>query len=290
MGQEGLPAGLAALHEANIPGYLFPESAARSLGAMWRQKERERYPVGKLVALDVDDDAVRAAIGRARKSGALKLSEADALHVLEAYGIPVSPWTFAATLDEVASKAPRLGFPLAVKIVSPDIIHKTEYGAVRLDIEDAEDLEGSVTSMLEQVRGRFDTATPPRIEGFLLQRMAPSGREIIIGLNRMPTMGPMVLFGLGGIYVEALADVALRICPITDVDAHQMIRDVKMFKLLEGFRGEAPRDLGALEDALLRISQLAIRHPEIAEMDINPILSLADGAVAVDARIQLAST
>jgi acyl-CoA synthetase (NDP forming) len=257
---------------------------------MWRQKERERYAVGKLVALDVDDDAVHAAIERTRKTGALKLSEADALHVLEAYGIPVSPWIFAVTLAEAASKAPQLGFPLAVKIVSPDIIHKTEYGAVRLDIEDAEELEGSVTSMLEEVRGHFDAATPPRIEGFLLQRMAPSGREIIVGLNQMPSMGPMVLFGLGGIYVEALADVALRICPITDVDAHQMIRDVKMFKLLEGFRGEAPRDLDALEDALLRVSQLATRHPEIAEMDINPILSLADGAVAVDARIQLAST
>jgi len=285
MGQEGLPAGLATLHEAHIPAFLFPESAARALGVMWRQKERQGRPRGKLIECTGDDDAVRIAIERTRAAGALKLSEADALRVLEAYRIPVTPWRFVDEND-APSAAAELGFPLALKIVSPEIMHKTDYGAVRLDIESPEELEAAIPQMLEEVRRHFENE-PPRIDGLLLQRMAPKGQEIIIGLNRVPGVGPMVLFGLGGIYVEALADVALRLCPITDVDADQMIRDVKMIKLLEGFRGAPPHDLGALVDTLLRVSQLATRHPEIAEMDINPLISLEDGAVAVDARIQL---
>jgi acyl-CoA synthetase (NDP forming) len=285
MGQEGLPAGLATLHAANIPAFLFPESAARALGIMWRQKQRQGRPRGKLIELDADDDAVRTAIERTRVAGALKLSEADALRVLEAYRIPVTPWRLVEENDAV-SAATELGFPLALKIVCPEIIHKTEYGAVRLDIESPEELDAAILQMLEDVGRHFDDE-PPKIDGLLLQRMAPKGQEIIIGLNRMPDVGTMVLFGLGGIYVEALADVTLRLCPITDVDADQMIRDVKLIKLLEGFRGAPPRDLGALVETLLRISQLAMRHPEIAEMDINPLLSLADGALAVDARIQL---
>jgi acetyltransferase len=286
MGQEGLPAGLATLHAADIPAYLFPESAARSLAVLWQQKQRQRQRRGKLVELECDDDAVRAAIERTRAAGALKLSEADALRVLEAYRIPVTPWILAAE-NEVSIKAAELRFPLAAKIVSPDIIHKTELGAVRLDIGSADELESAIEPMLASIRRHFGEK-PARIDGVLLQQMAPKGREIIIGLNRIPGVGPMVLFGLGGIFVEAIADVALRMCPITDVDARQMIRDVKMSKLLESFRGQAPRDLDALTDSLLRVSQLAMRHPEIEEMDINPLVSLADGAVAVDARIQLA--
>jgi len=285
MGQEGLPAGLATLHEADIPTFLFPESAARALGVMWRQKERQGRPRGKLVECTGEDDAVRTAIERTRAAGAVKLSEADALRVLEAYRIPVTPWRLVDEND-APSAAAELGFPLAIKIVSPEIVHKTDYGAARLDIENTEELEAAIPQMLEEVCRHFEGESP-KIDGLLLQRMAPKGQEIIIGLNRMAGVGPMVLFGLGGIYVEALADVALRLCPITDVDADQMIHDVKMIKLLEGLRGAPPRDLQALADALLHVSQLAMRHPQIAEMDINPLISLEDGAVAVDARIQL---
>jgi len=117
--------------------------------------------------------------------------------------------------------------------------------------------------------------------------MAPAGRETIVGLTRIPRVGPMVMFGLGGVYVEVLRDVQFRLAPLLDVDAHRMIRDVRMYGLLEGVRGEPPRDRAALEEALLRVSQLAVRHPRIAEMDINPLLALAEGAVAVDARFQV---
>jgi len=125
------------------------------------------------------------------------------------------------------------------------------------------------------------------IEGVLVQRMAPAGRETIVGMTRMPRAGPLVMFGLGGVYVEVLRDVVLRLGPLRDTDAHEMIREVKTYRLLEGVRGEPARDLKALVDALLRVSQLSQRHPRITELDINPLLALERGAIAVDARVQV---
>jgi acetyl coenzyme A synthetase (ADP forming)-like protein len=284
MGQEGLPAGLATLHQARVPAYLFPESAARAFGAMWRQVKWQTHPLGERVSFEVDESAVTEAIARARARGELKLSEPDALRVLEAYGIPVMPWTYIEGTEEPARAASAIGYPLAIKVVSPQIVHKTEMGAVALGIESEAELLETVPRMLSEVRGRAKVA----IEGLLLQRMAPKGRETIVGLTRVPRVGPMVMFGLGGIYVEALRDVSLRMCPITDADADVMIREVKMHRLLDAIRGEPARDTGALVDALLRLSQLALAHPEIAEMDVNPLISLERGAVAVDSRIQLA--
>jgi len=295
MGQEGLPAGLATLHQARVPAYLFPESAARALAAMWRQSKWQAHPLGKRVTFEVDDGSVAEAIARTRERGELKLSEADALRVLEAYRIPVTPWNFVQGGDAVklreesARAAEGLGYPLAIKVVSPQIVHKTELGAVVLGIADQAELAETVPRVLSEVSRRFEGSTKLRVEGLLLQRMAPRGRETIVGLTRVPRVGPMVMFGLGGIYVEALRDVALRMCPITDADAEVMIREVKMHRLLDAIRGEPARDIGALVDALLRLSQLALAHPEIAEMDVNPLVSLERGALAVDARIQLAA-
>jgi acetyltransferase len=284
MGQEGLPAGLATLHQARVPAYLFPESAARALAAMWRQSKWQAHPLGKQQTFEVDDGAVKDAIARTRARGELKLSEPDALRVLEAYGIPVPPWTFVRGTEEPSRAAETIGYPLAIKVVSPQIIHKTELGAVVLGIESEAELVETVPRVLSEVSRRAKV----EIEGLLLQRMASKGRETIVGLTRVPRVGPMVMFGLGGIYVEAIRDVALRMCPITDADAEAMIREVKMRRLLDAIRGEPARDTGALVDALLRLSQLALAHPEIAEMDVNPLISLERGAMAVDSRIQLA--
>jgi acetyl coenzyme A synthetase (ADP forming)-like protein len=284
MGQEGLPAGLATLHQARVPAYLFPESAARALAAMWQQTKWQAHPLGERATFEVDDAAVQAAIARTREKGELKLSEPDALRVLEAYGIPVTPWTFIQRTEESARAAETIGYPLAIKVVSPQILHKTEFGAVVLGIKSEAELVERVPRVLSDVSRRAKV----EIEGLLLQRMAPEGRETIVGLTRVPRVGPMVMFGLGGIYVEALRDVSLRMCPITDADAEVMIREVKMHRLLDAIRGEPARDTGALVDALLRLSQLALAHPEIAEMDVNPLVSLEHGALAVDARIQLA--
>lgn len=306
MGRQGLPAGLAQLHQAKVPGYLFPESAARALGAMWRYAGGRTRTAGRTVTYATDDATVSTIIDRTLGDGRRKLSEADALRVLDAYGIPVAPWTFvshqgqASLATAVTEAASRIGFPVAIKIVSPEIVHKTDVGGVVLNLENEDQLRRAVRAMVRRVsspdgsggtkkKGAVKRATKggPPIDGVLVQQMATEGLETIVGLTRMPRVGPMVMFGLGGIYVEVLRDVVLRLCPIRDTDAAEMIRAVKMYPLLEGVRGEPPRDLDALAEALLRVSQLAQRHPRIAEMDINPLLARDKGMVAIDTRIQL---
>ncbi len=288
MGQRGLPRGMAQLHEAHIPGYIFPESAARALGEMWRYSMRRDRPTGDPVVFETDDEAVSAIIDTTLARGESKISEPDALRILEAYGIPISPWSFVEFegagdfAARTAVAAAELGFPVAMKIVSPEIVHKTDVGGVVLGLESGETVEEAVGAILRRVSNHSGS-----IDGVVLQRMAEQGRETIVGITRVPEVGPMVMFGLGGIYVEVMKDVVLRLCPLTDTDAVEMIGEVKLYKLLEGVRGEAPRDLGALAEAILRLAQLAERHERIVEMDINPLVSYEKGAVAIDARIQV---
>jgi acetyltransferase len=289
MGRQGLPAGLAELHDANIPGYLFPESAARALGAMWRYVGERARPQGQHVTFPAGDESVEAIIDATIARGQEKLTEADALRVLDAYGIPVVSWTFvpmgeeSAFAAQVVSAAETLTYPVAIKIVSPQITHKTDVGGVALGLDGPADVQHAITAMLASVAKAGGTA----VEGVVVQRMAAKGRETIVGLTRIPGVGPMVMFGLGGVYVEVLRDVVLRLCPLLDTDAREMIGQVKMHKLLESVRGEAPRDRDALAETVLRIAQLAERHERIVEMDINPLVSYEDGALAIDARIQI---
>jgi acyl-CoA synthetase (NDP forming) len=187
-----------------------------------------------------------------------------------------------------AGAARELGFPVALKIVSPAIVHKSDVGGVALGLGDAAAVRSAATTMGALLPAGPESGGPPAGgAGFLVQGMAASGRETIVGLTRMPGVGAMVMFGLGGVYVEVLRDVQLRLAPLQDRDAHRMVRDVRMFPLLEGVRGEPRRDLEALEEVLLRVSQLAQRHPRIAEMDVNPLFALERGVVAVDARVRV---
>jgi acetyltransferase len=297
MGRQGLPAGQAELHEAKIPAYIFPESAARALGAMWRFRHMTDRPEGRPVSFDTDDAAVEHVVDATLERGSRKLSEHAALRILEAYGIPTVPWRFVShdgtqsLAPAVAEAAVDLGFPVALKIVSPQITHKTEVGGVALGLQDENEVERSVRTMVKRVPQMGDEgSSAPTIDGILVQQMASGGTETIIGLTRVPRVGALVMFGMGGIYVEVMRDVVLRLAPLLDTDAEAMIREVKLYKLLEGVRGEPPRDLGALSDAILRVSQLAERHPRIAEMDINPLIALEDGVMAIDARVQLGET
>jgi acetyl coenzyme A synthetase (ADP forming)-like protein len=289
MGRQGLPAGLEQLHDAKVPGFIFPESAARALSAMWRYRERQLEPEGQAHTFAVDDAAVSAILDRVAAEGGGKVPEPDAMRILEAYGIPVAAWRFAAGAAEAAAAASELGFPVALKIVDPAVTHKTDVGGVVLNLQNEEEVEAAAKRMLAGTgppRRSVDRSIR-RSTGLLIQRMAPPATETIVGLTRIPKVGPLVMFGLGGVYVEILRDVQFRLAPLFDVDARHMIRDIRMYGLLTGVRGEPPRDLAALEDVLLRVSQLAVRHPRIAEMDINPLLALAEGAVAVDARFQV---
>ena len=290
MGREGLPAGMDRLHEAKIPGYIFPESAARALGEMWRYAARKLRPAGSPVSYDTDDDAVSAIISAALKTAQNKLSEPDALRILEAYGIPVCPWQFVDFQgghdfgNRVSTAAAELGFPVALKIVSPQIVHKTDVGGVVLGLDSTEEVRSAADEIVQRVAVHSES-----VDGLVVQKMAESGMETIVGITRVPDVGLMVMFGLGGVYVEVMKDVVLRLCPILDTDATEMISEVKMHKLLEGVRGEAPRDLDALAETILKLAQLAERHEEIVEMDINPLVSFEKGAMAIDARIQVES-
>ena len=284
MGREGLPEGRAELHRAGIPAYIFPESAARALGALRRVREWRARPEVAEHPLAVDRDRAARLIAQARSAGRLKLSELEVLGVLTAYGITVAPARLARDPEDAARAASEIGYPVVVKIVSPQIVHKTEVGGVRTGIGTAVELKQACAEMLDGVSRLAPQAT---IDGLLIQRMISGGRETISGVTRDAAFGPLVMFGLGGIYVEALRDVVFRIAPLTALDVHDMLKGIRGVAILEGVRGEPPADFAALGDVVRRVAQLALDHEDIAELDINPLLAFPQGAVAVDARVLL---
>ncbi|HEU5183899.1 MAG TPA: acetate--CoA ligase family protein [Gemmatimonadaceae bacterium] len=284
MGKQGLPQGRAELNEAGIPGYIFPESAARALAALTRQSEWVARPTTTAQRLPVDRTRATAIIERARSEGREKLSEIEVLELLAAYGIPVAEAGLARDAHEAANIARTLGYPLVLKIVSPDITHKTDIGGVKLGIETEDELREAYRALVDDVRGALANA---RIDGVLVQRMVRGGTETIVGVSREPLFGPLVMFGLGGIFVEALRDIVFRVAPLTELDARDMITSIRAKAVLEGIRGRPPADRAALERTLRVIAQLADDFPEIEEMDINPLLALPQGVLALDARVRL---
>jgi acetate---CoA ligase (ADP-forming) len=287
MGREGLPQGLDELQAAGIPGYRFPESAVRALAAMHRHRLWLERPEGRVLEFDVDRETVRGIIEAARAEGRAKLGEADVLAVLRAYGIPVAETRIARSAAESAVAADEIGYPVVMKVVSPAIVHKSDVGGVRVGLRDAGEVRRAWAEMVEEIPRRAGVE-PAALEGILVQRMAPRGKEVIVGVQADPVFGPLLMFGLGGIYVEALRDVVFRLHPLTDVDAREMVRSIRGARLLEGIRGEPPVDLAAIEELTQRISQLVGDHPEIQELDVNPWIALERGGVAVDGRIRLA--
>jgi acetate---CoA ligase (ADP-forming) len=206
----------------------------------------------------------------------------EAIAALEAYGIPVAPWAMAEDEAVAVAAAVGVGYPLAVKVVSADILHKSDVGGVVLGIEDEAALKKAIVDMRERLQASHPSAD---IAGFLLQKMVPRGREVLLGSMRDQSFGPTVVFGLGGIYVEVFDDAAIRVAPITRQDAEEMIAAPRGSQLLAGVRGEAPADKGAIADNLLRLSRLVTDFPQIVEVDINPLVVYETGALAVDARI-----
>lgn len=220
----------------------------------------------------------------ARSQGRVILSEVEAKQILGEAGIPVVETRLAATPEEAVTIAGELGYPVALKIVSPQITHKSDAGGVRLNVPDA---RGAVQAFEEIVNNARRAVPDAVIEGVSVQRMARPGVEVIIGMTKDPQFGPVLMFGLGGVLVEVLKDVAFRIVPLAPRDARQMVREIKGYPLLEGYRGQPPSDVAALEAMLLKLSGFVEAHSEIAELDLNPVFAYPDGAVAVDARIVL---
>ena len=284
MGRDGLPEGRAELHDAGIPAYIFPESAARALAALNRQREWAARPAPTFERLDVDRDATAAIIAGARRGGRRHLTALEAQEVVRAYGIPVAQARLVVGAHGVAEAARDVGFPLVLKIESPDIIHKSDVGGVHVGINNEAEARVAYELMTRTVRERRPDAA---ITGVLVQQMVRGGRELIAGVTRDSKFGPLVMFGLGGIFVEAMRDVIFRISPFDEVEAMSMIEGVRGVALLNGLRGEPPVDKIAIADVLRRLGQLADDFPEIHELDLNPLLAFATGVVAADVRVRL---
>jgi len=238
---------------------------------------------------EVDQESVRKVFDQVRREGRVSIAEAEARQVLEAYGFPIPPARLAATPEEAIEVAEEMGYPVVLKIASPDILHKTDVGGVRLNLQSSEDVRDAFDLIVYRASRYVQGA---RIWGCLVQKMVPAGREILIGMSRDPQFGPLVAFGLGGVYVEALKDVVFRVAPFSRQEAAEMIREINAYALLEGVRGEPPADEQAMVDALCRISQLATDFSEIAELDINPLMVFDEGrgAAAIDMRLILSQT
>lgn len=223
-------------------------------------------------------------LSQAYKEGRKSLLETEAKAVCMEYGIPVTKFELAKNEAEAVSLADGLGYPVVLKIVSPDIIHKSDVGGVMVDLKDANSVRNAYNQILNNVKKHDAKA---RITGILVQEMAPSSTEVIVGAIKDPQFGPAVMFGLGGIFVEVLKDVTFRIAPITEDEACEMMSEVKAYPLLKGYRNTPPADLEAIAKILLNTSRLVTDHSEIKELDLNPIMVYEKGAKTVDARIIL---
>jgi acetyltransferase len=275
------------LRKHGVPSFAFPENAMRALSAKAEFAEWVRRPISAFREFEVDRQATEQLIQRERSEGRSQLVELPALEVLTHYGISTAPFALAKSADEAASASADMGFPVVMKISGPKILHKTDVGGVRLNLHSEDEVRQAYHEMLDSVRGHVGDDV--EIWGVLMQKMLEPGKEVILGMTRDPKFGPLLMFGLGGIYTEALRDVAFRLAPIRETDAKEMPKSIRSHRLLEGVRGEAASDLDAISECLLRLSQLVTEHPLIQELDINPLIVYprGEGAIAADARIIL---
>jgi acetyltransferase len=271
----------------HIPHYQFPENAARALAAMAEFNEWSHRPQGEVRHFeDVKPEVVRAVIEKARGRKTQFISEPEGHEILRAYGLPVPESNLAGSLDEALASAERIGYPVVLKIVSPDVLHKTDFGGVRVNIGDPAALKTQYESIIAGVNAKKPDA---EIWGVLVQKMAPKGTETILGMNRDPHFGPILMFGLGGVLVEVLKDVTFRIAPLNEMSTDSMVGGIKAARVLQGFRGEPPRDTECIKQCLQRLSQLVTDFAEFKEIDVNPLLVFEQGkgALVLDARFLL---
>ncbi len=289
MGGSAMECAASYLTEQRIPNYAYPERAVNSLAAMVRYREWREEPPDQVVRFQVDEERVRALFEKIRAEGRLSLGEMEAREVLMAYGIAVPDSRVATSAEQAAEFAEEIGFPVVMKIVSPDILHKSDIGGVKVGIADRQQAMDTYELMMLRAKRFMPSAD---LRGVSVQQLVRGGREVLVGATRDPQFGPLVAFGLGGIYVEVLKDVAFRVAPFGEKHARRMIDEIRSTALLHGARGERPADIDAIVEVLLTVSQLVTDFPEIVEMDVNPLKvgEPGTGAVAVDARIIIAET
>jgi len=283
LGRNGVPAAIEELVEAGIPAYIFPESAVRALAAVNRWRDWTRRPDGTVQRFPVDRAGADAIIRGARAARRTKLTEGESLALLGAYGIPTAPWKVVHTADEAVAAARAMTAPVVLKVISDRITHKSDVGGVVVNLRTEQEIRDGWARLHTRVKERAGVEP----DAVLVQAMVTEGRETIVGMTRDAKAGPLVMFGLGGLFVEVLQDVVFRVFPVTDVDAREMVRGIRGYKLLEGVRGETSVDLVTLEEMVQRVSQLVGEQEAIAEMDINPLVAFPDRVVALDARFRL---
>lgn len=287
MGGQRTRPGQRMLTEAGIPCSIYPEPLIKSIETMynyylWRQTPAQEFPVVKR-----NRQKARLVINEARSKGATEVVEFQAQEVLRAYNLPTPNTALARSSDEAVAAAEKIGYPVVLKIASPQISHKSDVGGVKVNLADAE----AVKNAFFDITARAQRMRPEAyIAGCLVQEMAPKGcKEIIIGFKRDDQFGPLLMFGLGGIYVEILKDIAFRLAPLGRDDAKGIIREIKSYMLLKGVRGEQPVNFQAIEDILITMSELALDFPEILEAEFNPVLVNSEKAVVADVRITLSA-
>jgi len=289
MGQRGIQGKLGSGGKF-VPCYLFPEQAVSALAKAAEYGELSTKPKGTMPKIrGLKQQQARKLVEMAMTRSTqrpLWLSTEDIYELLNCYGIRIVETLVAKTSTEAANLASRIGFPVVVKLNSSTIIHKTDVGGVILDLKSEDEVERAVSDIKVRLRG---INREHEMEGVTIQRMVKGGIETIAGVTQDPSFGPLIMFGLGGIYTELLNDVAIRLHPLTDLDAKELVRAIKMAKLFEGFRGSPPSDVPALEDLLLRLSALVEDIPQINELDLNPVkvMPQGEGYWVVDARIMM---
>lgn len=294
MGKEQGRQGVEELRRAGIPVYLFPEEAARAMAGLERYRRIRERPEGSPRSFAVDRARAEAALRAAAAAGRSVLTLEETAELLVAYGLPVAPARLVRTLEEAVEAAASLGYPVVLKAVAEELVHKTERGAVRIDLRTPQEVAAAGRAIRVALGG-----TPFRYQ---VQAMVRGGRETILGIAHDPKFGPLLMFGLGGIFVEVMRDVVFRLLPITDVEAREMVRGIRGYPLLAGARGEPPADEEFLVEALLRLGQMALECPAIEQVDINPlIVGTAAGAArpasgggraaswVVDARVRISA-
>jgi len=212
------------------------------------------------------------------------LTEVESKELLKKTGIPIVEAKLARSNKEAVSLSKEMGFPVVLKISSPDVVHKSDSGGVKLGLANATQVGKAYNEIISSIKKTYPKA---EIQGVSVQPMAPPGVEVIVGMSKDPQFGPVLMFGLGGILVEVLKDVSFRIVPVTERDAREMIKEIKGYPILEGYRGQKPASIPALEKLIVKVSQFVEKNPQIKELDLNPIFAYPDKAVAVDARIIL---
>ncbi|MEI6205752.1 MAG: acetate--CoA ligase family protein [Desulfuromonadales bacterium] len=272
---------MAILKAGNVPFYANPTDAAKALGALTGYGRVKRRCIGEAEQFPgVDAARARSIIEQAQQAGRSVLSATDVYTIFEAYGIPVAGWQVVETAAEAVAAAEKIGFPVVIKVDCEEIDHKSDMGGVAVNVKDA----ASVQAAVEDMQNRLGTFGRLR---YFVQKFLPGGRELIIGAAAERELGHLVMFGLGGIYVEVLKDVVFKIAPVTRVEAGEMLASIKTAALLDGVRGEKGIDREAVINLIQRVSQLLTDLPMIQEMDMNPVMAFADGVFAVDGRIRV---